>query len=317
MFRFLLLSGVLIFISTFLNSQPANYPHEVKFITLDIERQPVRMAYMDVRPGNPNGKAVLLLHGKNFNGYYWKDVIRFLADSGYRVVVPDQVGWGRSDKPNIHYSFHLLANNTRQLLDTLNLQKVHVIGHSMGGMLAARFTLMYPQNVDRVVLENPIGLEDYKTFIPWQPLDKLFQKEMNANYASYKKYQQTYYPVWKPEYEQYVAAQAEGLGTPGFSATAWVNALTYQMIYEQPVVYEFRNISRPALIIVGLEDRTVVGKDQLSKDSAALYGQYPMLGRWLNKEIRGSRLVEFQGVGHIPHIQWLDPYKKEVLEFFK
>ena len=111
--------------------------------------------------------TVLLLHGKNFNGYYWKGVIAALSSNGYRVVVPDQVGWGQSDKPNIHYSFPLLAANTKKLLDTLGITKVHVVGHSMGGMLATRFALMYPATVDKLIYEDPIGLEDYKTFVPY------------------------------------------------------------------------------------------------------------------------------------------------------
>ena len=185
------------------------------------------------------------MHGKNFNGYYWKNLISFLTANGYRVIVPDQVGWGRSGKPNIHYSFHLLAANTKQLLDSLHVSQTHVIGHSMGGMLAARFALMYPQDVNKLIFEDPIGLEDYKTFVPYQPVEKQFEKELKASYESYKKYQQGYYPAWKPEYEQYVAAQAEALSKPDFEQTAWANALTYQMIYEQPVVYEFKNINLP------------------------------------------------------------------------
>src|SRR5436305_522728 len=120
-------------------SQSLQYAYPVHFLNLTIEQQQARMAYMDVQPAKPNGQAILLLHGKNFNGYYWKDVIAVLSKKGYRVVVPDQVGWGQSDKPNIHYSFPLLAANTKKLLDTLGITKVHVIGHSMGGMLATRF----------------------------------------------------------------------------------------------------------------------------------------------------------------------------------
>ena len=125
--------------------QNLNYPYRVNFLSLDIEQQQVKMAYMDVPSSKPNGKAALLLHGKNFNGYFWKDVINFLIDNGYRVIVPDQEARGRSDKPNIHYSFHLLAANTKKLLDTLGIKKISVVGHSMGGMLATRFALMFPQ----------------------------------------------------------------------------------------------------------------------------------------------------------------------------
>src|SRR5215216_2419769 len=117
---------------SFLFAQSLIYPHPVQYLSLSIEQQQTRMAFMDVASSKPNGKTVVLFHGKNFNGYYWKDVIAFLGAAGYRVIVPDQVGWGMSDKPNIHYSFHLLAANTKKLLDTLGIQKTHILAHSMG-----------------------------------------------------------------------------------------------------------------------------------------------------------------------------------------
>jgi len=298
-------------------SQAISYPYPVKMLSLNIEQQEVKMAYMDVSAGKPNGKSVLLLHGKNFNGYYWKDVITFLTNEGYRVIVPDQVGWGQSDKPNIHYSFHLLAANTKKLLDTLGISKVMVVGHSMGGMLATRFALMYPKAVEKLVYENPIGLEDYKTFVPYHSTDVQYNNELKASFESLKKYQQSYYPVWKPEYEQYVTAQYEALQIPDFKQATWASALTYQMIYEQPVLYEFKNVTAPTLIIIGQEDRTVVGKNLLSKEEAAKHGAYPQLGRWLKGQIKNSKLVELPGVDHIPHVQSLENFKKEVLTFLK
>ncbi|HTM93254.1 MAG TPA: alpha/beta hydrolase [Flavisolibacter sp.] len=299
------------------SAQTLNYPYPVQFLSLNIEQQSVKMAYMDVPSSKPNGKAVLLLHGKNFNGYYWKDVITFLTDNGYRVIIPDQVGWGRSDKPNIHYSFHLLAANTKKLLDTLGIQKVNVIGHSMGGMLATRFALMFPQTVEKLIYENPIGLEDYKTFVPYHSVDEQYNNELKANFESLKNYQQSYYPEWKPEYDQYVTAQYEALQIPDFKTATWASALTYQMIYEQPVVYEFKNITAPTLIIIGQEDRTVVGKNLLSKELAAQHGNYPQLGKWLQGQIRNSKLAELKAVGHIPHIQSLPAFRDAVLNFLK
>ena len=64
----------------------------------------------------------------------------------------------------------------------------------MGGMLATRFALMYPQMVTKLILEDPLGLEDYKKFIPFQPIEALYKNELKATYASYKKYQESYYP---------------------------------------------------------------------------------------------------------------------------
>lgn len=270
---------------------------------------------MDVPAASFNGNSILLLHGKNFNGYYWKNVIPSLVEKGFRVLIPDQVGWGRSDKPILAYSFHLLAQATATLLDSLDISNIIVVGHSMGGMLAARFAMLYPERVSKLILENPIGLEDYKRFVPYQTFEKIYQKERSATYESYKKYQQSYYPVWKPEYEDYVKAQAEALLSSSFPTIAYVNALTYQMIYEQPVCYEWDRIKAPTLLIIGQEDRTVVGKDLLSEAQKKLYGQYPALGRKTKAQIKNSKLVELTGVGHIPHIQQPQTFLKHLFEF--
>ncbi|WP_242510084.1 alpha/beta fold hydrolase [Hymenobacter persicinus] len=144
------------------------YPFAVKYLPLTLEGQRLRMAYMDVpATARANGRTVVLLHGKNFFGAYWRETIHTLTAAGFRVVVPDQIGFGKSDKPDLHYSFHQLARNTKHLLDTLGVKKAVVVGHSMGGMLAARFALLYPEATEKLVLENPIGLEDYRVGVPF------------------------------------------------------------------------------------------------------------------------------------------------------
>ena len=293
------------------------YPFEVKYFPLTLEKQNVKMAYMDVRAKKVNGEAVILFHGKNFNGFYWKDVIPMLTRRGFRVIVPDQIGWGKSDRPNLHYSFHQLAENNRKLLDSLNVRKVSVIGHSMGGMLAVRFALMFPESVSKLILENPIGLEDYRTFVPFDSLEKVEQAELKATPEAYLNYQKTYYPEWKTEYEQYAQAQAADLKLPNFPQIALVNALTFQMIYEQPVVYEFQNLKVPTLLIIGQLDRTVVGKAKVPKEIVDNYGNYPKLGKETQARIKGSKLVELEGVGHIPHIQTPDKFEKAIGDFLQ
>ena len=83
-----------------------SYPHPVKYLPLEIEGEPVRMAYMDVQTiffdtWAPLDNVVVLLHGKNFYGSYWENTINALAAQGYRVIVPDQIGFGKSSKPDI------------------------------------------------------------------------------------------------------------------------------------------------------------------------------------------------------------------------
>ena len=303
------------FISFNLHSQNIQYPYPVKYITINIDEQNAKMAYMDVKPDSANGQSVILLHGKNFTGFYWKEVIPSLIKAGFRVIVPDQIGWGMSTKPNTKYTFELLAQNNKQLLDSLQIDKVNLVGHSMGGMLATRFALMYPERTAKLILEDPLGLEDYKKFIPYKTMEQQYKKELSATYATYKKNQQSYYPVWKPSYEQYVTAQAGPLKQKDFSSVAWVNALTYQMVYEQPVLYDLPKLNVPTLLLIGQLDRTVVGKEMLPAKKQKLYGNYPVLAAKAGKKIKNSRVVILQGVGHIPHIQTPELFRKNVLSF--
>src|SRR6185369_291881 len=143
--------------------EEVEYRHPVKYFPLTMYGQDVRMAYMDVAPvGQPNGRTVVLFHGMNFGGFYFAGPIDVLRKEGFRLVVPDQIGFGRSSKPIMPYNFNDMALNTRKLLKTLGVTKAAVVGHSMGGMLTARFVASYPDVSERAVIYNPIGLTDVR-----------------------------------------------------------------------------------------------------------------------------------------------------------
>ena len=296
------------------------YPFPVHYKAFQLEDQNLKMAFMDVPPSGNNTQqpTILLLHGKNFFGAYWKQTIQFLTEKGYRVIVPDQIGFGKSSKPELQYSFHQLAQNTKQLLDSLGINKVVVVGHSMGGMLATRFALMYPETTEKLVLENPIGLEDYRQGVPFQSVDATFANELKNTENAIRNYHKTYYPTWKPEYDEWVRIPAAQIPHPDFSKVARASALTYHMIYQQPVSHEFPNLKIPALLIIGQEDRTIVGK-ALIRDPEKLkqMGQYPKLGKKVAKAIPKGSLVELKGVGHIPHLEAPDKFHEALLKFLK
>jgi pimeloyl-ACP methyl ester carboxylesterase len=296
------------------------YPFPVHYISLTIQGQPLKMSYMDVQPANANGKTVLLLHGKNFNGAYWRQTARALSDKGFRVVIPDQVGFGKSSKPTtLQYSFQLLARNTKAILDTLRITNASVLGHSMGGMLATRFTLMYPEMVDKLILENPIGLEDWKLKVPYQPIEAWYQSELKQDFNSIKKYQlDNYYGgQWKPEYDEWVNLLAGWTLNPEYSRIAWNAALTYDMIFTQPVVYEFEQIKAPTLLIIGQRDRTALGKAQAPEAVRKTLGDYPSLGKQTRNKIKNAKLVELDNVGHLPHIEAFDRFIQPLLQFLQ
>ncbi|AZA60611.1 alpha/beta fold hydrolase [Chryseobacterium indoltheticum] len=296
------------------------YPFEVHFKDLNSQKQNLKMAYMDVKPKKSNGKTIMLLHGKNFNGAYWEKTAKDLSDKGFRVIIPDQIGFGKSSKPQSYqFSFAQLADNTKAILDELKIDKLIVLGHSMGGMVATRFTLMYPENVEKLILENPIGLEDYKTFAKYQTVDEAYQSELKNTAESYKNYQLKFYydNKWKAEYQPWLDLIAGWTLHKDYPQVAWNAALTSDIIFNQPVVYEFKNIKTPTLLIIGTRDRTAIGKDRAPKEIQPTMGQYQELGKKTQAQIAGSKLVELENVGHLPHIEVYDKFWNALYDFIK
>lgn len=303
-----------------LDKQLANYeyPYSVSVLELENQMQSLEMAYMDVKPSNYNGKNIVLLHGKNFNGAYWQTTIKALTNKGFRVIVPDQIGFGKSSKPDhFHYTFQQLAQNTKTLLDSLQITKTAVLGHSMGGMLATRFALMYPETTEKLILENPIGLEDWKLIVPYQPVEWWYKNELKKDYESIKKYQlSSYYDnKWKPEYDQWVNLLAGWTLNSDYETIAWNAALTYDMIFTQPVVYEFKNLKMETLLIIGTRDRTALGKPLVSEAVRKTMGLYDQLGKKTQEVIPNAKLVEIENVGHLPHIEKFDAFIKPLVRF--
>src|SRR4029453_14554431 len=184
------------------------YPYPSSYLPLTLYGQDVRIAFMDVAPnGTANGHTVVLLHGNNFAGFYFGGPIDLLRKAGFRVVVPDQIGYGRSSKPIIPYNFHDMARNTRLILQHLKIDRVMVVGHSMGGMLAARFATQDPDLVERLVLYNPIGLSDGRFDRPWDSTDEGYKRTLAATYQSVRNGLMRYVShnptAWTPQFEQY------------------------------------------------------------------------------------------------------------------
>src|SRR5262245_1803651 len=161
------------------------YPYPSKYLDISVYNQDVRISYMDVAAqGVANGHTVLLLHGNNFGGFYFKAIIDALTKEGFRVIVPDQIGYGKSSKPIAPYNFNSQTRNTFLILQHEKIERAMVIGHSMGGMMAARMATQYPKAVERVVIYNPIGLTDGRYDRPMQPLEDAYRQNLKSDYQS-------------------------------------------------------------------------------------------------------------------------------------
>ena len=298
------------------------YPYPVKVRNFEAQGQPLVQAYMDVQPETVGAggqrPTLLLLHGKNFSGAYWADTIAALTAEGYRVVVPDQVGFGKSSKPRrFQWSFQELATHTAGLLDALGIENVVVVGHSMGGMLATRFALMYAERVERLVLVNPIGFEDWKRTVPYQSVDAWYQAELKKTPEKIKAYMVASYfdGQWQASYEPLLALQAGWAQGPDWELLAWVSANTYDMIFTQPVLYEFVDLTMPVLLVIGQRDRTALGKPLVAAEVAAEMGRYDRLDEQVAEAIPHATLVELEGVGHIPQFEAFDAYMAALKQF--
>jgi len=294
------------------------YPYPVQFLPITSDLQPLTMAFMDVPPaGEPNGKAVVLFHGKAFGCYYFLNVIEALTAAGYRVIAPDQLGWGKSPKPDLHYSFQLLAANTAAVLDHLGVAEVAVLGHSTGGMTATRFTLMYLDRVTHLVLEDPLGLADYRTGIPPQSEETLYQHEVHwTDPAVIRSYVEGYFvhpdpQVWQPLADVLVRVTL----SPDYPRWARSAALTFQMIYQQPVRYEYHLIARPTLLIVGAEDHTVPRGQYGAPTDVAKLGDFVGLSAAAARDIPRATRVVVPDCGHIPHLETPEQFLGEFLPF--
>jgi pimeloyl-ACP methyl ester carboxylesterase len=285
------------------------YPYPVAYFPLTLYGQDVRMAYMDVPPaGQPNGRTVVLLHGMNFGGFYFSGPIELLHNAGFRVVVPDQIGFGRSSKPIIPYNFNDMALNTRKLLQSLGIAQAAIVGHSMGGMLAARFAASYPDMIERLVIYNPIGLTDPRYQTAWRSADDAYKTTMalshdqiyQAFYANIRRY----FPspgAWKPEYEKYVRIlYAPTLGGD-WPRLAMVRSIYQQITYLDPVVYDWAKIRSKTLVLGGDKD----GPD------------FPERAKHIADTIPGAELVLIPNAGHVPHLEVPEIFNRELLKFLK
>jgi pimeloyl-ACP methyl ester carboxylesterase len=279
------------------------YPFAVEYLPVSNFGQDLRMAYMDVAPvGDANGRAVMIFHGMNYAGLGYEPVIRGLTAAGFRVIAVDRIGYGRSSKPDMPYNLNVFVSNAKALLDHLGLEEIAVVGHSMGGMVASRFAMVYDDITSHVVMVNQIGMSDQRQSRPWTDLETVYQRTLGTSYQSILRNHQRYYPNgWKPEYLYWVRLQYGQTLTAEWPKLARIRAWQQMILYFDPVVYDWQHIDSKAMVIGG-------GADQLTADFAGD-------ARRVAESLRNAELVLFDGIGHNPHLEIPDRFNAELVRF--
>jgi pimeloyl-ACP methyl ester carboxylesterase len=294
------------------------YPYPVHFMPITLEGEDLRLAYMDAPPVGPsNGRTVVLLHGRNFPSSYWEPTIKALTEAGYRVVAPDQIGFGKSSKPTFAYSFDAMARATIALLDSLHVDRFDLVGHSMGGMLAVRLARAYGSRIDHLVLYSPIGLEDYRFYAPPVTDEMLANNERALTADGYRKQLMTNYALSLPSsaIEPFVQLR-EQIKESG-EYPRWLKSFvaSYQMIYSQPVAHEIPLIDRPTLFIMGANDRNAPGRPFAPPELRAKMGKNAELAQALAARMANAKVKVFEGVGHLGHLEATQPFNETLLSF--
>jgi pimeloyl-ACP methyl ester carboxylesterase len=289
------------------------YPYPVSYLPLTLYGQDVRIAFMNVPPlGQANGHTVVLLHGNNFAGFYFGSTIDALRKEGFRVIAPDQIGYGRSSKPIIPYNFHDMARNTRLILESLKIDKAMIVGHSMGGMLAARFATQYPGITERLVLYNPIGLVDPRYGRPWESTDEGYKRTLASTYptirASIMRYVAHNEAAWTPEFEQYTRIRYAWTLSADWPRLAMVQTLINQVQYLDQVVDDWPHIKAPTLVLGGAED-TLPGSAEVFRGRMKFVADSIPNGN--------GHLHLIPGLGHVPHMEAPDRTFPPLVAFLK
>ncbi len=296
-----------------INCEDCPYPYPSNYFGIRVYSQDVRISYMDVAPrGAPNGRSVLLLHGNNFGGFYFKAIIDGLTAEGFRVVVPDQIGYGRSSKPVAPYNFNTQARNTWLLLQHLKIERAMVVGHSMGGMLAARLATQYPKAIERVVIYNPIGLTDGRYDRPMAEIDGSYEQSLKADYqsirASLSRYVAHDPKAWNQEFETYTRIRYSWTLGAEWPRLAMVQSLISQMLYQDPVVYDWAHIQVPTLAFGGADD-------MLLGTAAAFQQRMDVLAKTVPNG--NGRVLLLPGLGHVPHLEAPETVLPPLVAFLK
>lgn len=239
-----------------------------------------------------SGPTVILLHGLGGSTQVWQFNIAALAEK-YHVVVPDQIGFGKSDKPLVNYRIRTYVDFLDQFCKQLKIERATLIGNSMGGWIAAMFTAAFPDRVDKLVLVDAAGyapLKDFdtRTIYGLNPTTREGMKVLVAK-VFYNKAFQTDAAID-------LAMAARLSAGDGYT----INSITESIIRGEDYVDNVvKTIKRPTLIVWGREDGLLALAD----------------GERFNKDIAGSKLIVFDQCGHAPNVEKPGEFNAAVLKF--
>ncbi len=274
-----------------------------------LHRVPVGHHRLVLYEGGTGQDTLLLIHGLGSNLSFWRPLLPHLSNTFY-LVAPDLPGYGLSTKEDVPGTMTFFAQILHALMDTLGLQRVTLVGHSMGGQIAMTLALMHPERIARVILLAPAGIE---TFTPEEAaqIQALFTPEAIASATP----EQIRYNValnfarYAPERFDWVVTQRLALQQcPDFPAYAEANARSVTGMLKEPVAEYLTAWSHPTLVLWGEEDRLIPNRffhpslDILTETRRCL---------------SSARVVSIPDAGHLLQVEQPKAVAREICRFLR
>jgi len=248
-----------------------------------------KIQYVDVG----SGPVVVLLHGLGGNSSNWAFNFAALSQK-YRVIAPDQIGFGRSDKPLINYRVGTYVDFLDKFLEGLNVERASLVGNSMGGWVASLYALKYPRRVERIVLADAAG------FAPPKDFDLSTLSGLNPSTREQVRYLMglvSVNPALKTDAAVDAVLAARISAGDGYTIQSLVESIYRN---EDMLDGKLSGVKQPTLIIWGRED----GLTPLARE-----------GEKFKKEMPSAQFVVFDGCGHVPQAEKSAEFNAAVLKF--
>ncbi|MBZ5595591.1 MAG: alpha/beta fold hydrolase [Acidobacteriia bacterium] len=243
-----------------------------------------------------SGPAVILLHGLGGDATNWVQTVPALAPH-YHVFVPDQVGFGQSDKPLIDYRVATLVDFLDEFCNKLNISKASVVGNSLGGWTAMAFALAHQDKVDRMVLVDSAGYSPARLGGEKLSRENLLILTAPTLDATRRLMQLIFYHqqmITDSFVHQAYASKLQK--NDGYTIDRFLDSIVRG---EDFVDGRLGAIKAPTLIVWGREDRLTL----------------PANAKALGEDISGSKTVILDECGHVPQIECAAPFNKALLDF--
>lgn len=227
------------------------------------------------------GEPLLLIMGYRGSGYMWGEELLTPLARYFRVITFDNRGTGKSDKPNAVYTLPMMAEDAAGLLQHLGIDRAHVFGVSMGGMIAQELALRYPKWVNRLILGCTHCGGAHATLAPLPVLEKLLTPpDMPREEAIRRQWPVMFAPDFVNNHPDFLDQMTErSLAHP----TPFYSAIRHAMAIQRFNTYgRLGQIVAPTLVVSGSEDILVP----------------PANSHLLADRISGATLELFQNAGH-------------------